>query len=139
MKIGNLVRFVHEKKGGPVHRIVSVMADGMVELNDMGGYFAPHLFVMADDIANIPPTTTKPPALVLWRSPFFVDGFEERWIAGLKRPDGTNGFEERWIADLKRPDGTTRRLCADLSSDDAELLVSAGQARFLNGGPGERT
>lgn len=56
-----LVRFGHERNGGPVHRIVSVMADGMVELHDMGGYFAPHLFAIADDVAAIPPDpqTTK--------------------------------------------------------------------------------
>jgi hypothetical protein len=56
MKIGDLVRFNHEKDGGPVHRIVSVMPDSMVELHDMGGYFAPHLFVAADDVAEIPPS-----------------------------------------------------------------------------------
>lgn len=54
MKIGNLVRFAHEQNGGPVHRVVSVMDDGMVEVHDIGGYFAPHLFVAADDIAGIP-------------------------------------------------------------------------------------
>lgn len=59
MKIGDLVRFNHEQNGGPVHRIVVVMSDGMVELHDMGGYFAPHLFAMADDIGGIPP---NPPA-----------------------------------------------------------------------------
>lgn len=60
MKIGDLVRFAHEKDGGPVHRIVSVMFDGMVEIHDMGGYFAPHLFVAADDVAEIPPSPTLP-------------------------------------------------------------------------------
>lgn len=60
MKIGNLVRFANEKSGGPVHRVVSVMHDGMIEIHDMGGYFAPHLFVVADDIAEIPPSRTLP-------------------------------------------------------------------------------
>lgn len=48
MKIGDLVRFMHEQNGGPIHRVVSVMSDGMIELHDMGGYFAPHLFVPTD-------------------------------------------------------------------------------------------
>lgn len=55
MKIGDLVRFAHEQNGGPVHRVVSVMSDDMIELHDMSGYFAPHLFVAADDVADIPP------------------------------------------------------------------------------------
>ncbi len=50
----DLVRFAHERNGGPVHRVVSVMHDGMVELHDMGGYFAPHLFAIADDIGGMP-------------------------------------------------------------------------------------
>ena len=60
MKIGDLVRFNHEKNGGPVRRVVSVMADGMIEVHDMGGYFAPHLFVVADDIGDIPPNRPLP-------------------------------------------------------------------------------
>ncbi|HEY4153529.1 MAG TPA: hypothetical protein VGM38_09430 [Pseudolysinimonas sp.] len=60
--LGTLVRFNHSGEGGPVHRIVSVMKDGMVEIHDMGGYFAPHLFTIADDIADIPPS--PPPELV---------------------------------------------------------------------------
>jgi hypothetical protein len=55
-----LVRFNHEQNGGPVHRIMSVMRDGMVKLHDMGGYFAPHLFVVADDIGDIPPSPASP-------------------------------------------------------------------------------
>lgn len=54
MKIGDLVRFANEKDGGPVHRVVSVMSDSLIELHDYGGYFAPHLFVEADDVADIP-------------------------------------------------------------------------------------
>lgn len=54
MKIGDLVRFNHERDDGPVHRVVSVMSDGMIEIHDMGGYFAPHLFVVADDVAAKP-------------------------------------------------------------------------------------
>jgi hypothetical protein len=48
------VRFNHERAGGPVHRVVSVMNDGMVELHDMPGYFASSLFSVADDIAYMP-------------------------------------------------------------------------------------
>lgn len=58
LKMGALVRFNHERHGGPVHRVVSVMRDGMVELHDMGGYFAPHLFAVADDIGDIPPSVS---------------------------------------------------------------------------------
>ena len=50
----DLVRFANQRDGGPVHRVVSVMFDGMIELHDMGGYFAPHLFAIADDIGGIP-------------------------------------------------------------------------------------
>lgn len=49
---GTLVRFYHERQGGPVHRVAFVSSDGMVELEDMGGFFAPHLFALADDIAS---------------------------------------------------------------------------------------
>lgn len=58
MKQFDLVRFNHERDGGPVHRVVSIMADGMIELHDMEGYFAPHLFVIADDVAAIPADLT---------------------------------------------------------------------------------
>ena len=58
MKQFDLVRFNHERDGGPVHRVVSIMADGMIELHDMEGYFAPHLFVIADDVAAIPADRT---------------------------------------------------------------------------------
>jgi hypothetical protein len=57
-----LVRFANEKDGGPVHKVVAVDRDGMVELNDMGGWFGPHLFAIADDIGGIPPSV--PPDLV---------------------------------------------------------------------------
>lgn len=49
MKIGDLVRFNHERVGGPVHRVVSVMRDGKIEVHDIGGYFAPQLFTVAKD------------------------------------------------------------------------------------------
>ena len=49
---GTLVRFNHEQDGGPVRRIASIAPDGMIELEDMGGFFAPHLFVIADDIGG---------------------------------------------------------------------------------------
>ena len=54
-KRGTLVRFNHEQDGGPVRRVASIAPDGMIELEDMGGFFAPHLFVIADDIGDIPP------------------------------------------------------------------------------------
>lgn len=56
MKPGDLVRFNHERDGGPVRRVASVAPDGMIELEDMGGFFAPHLFEIAEDIADIPPS-----------------------------------------------------------------------------------
>lgn len=59
LKQGTLVRFANKQEGGPVHRVVSVMHDGMVELHDMGGYFAPHLFAVADDIGDIPPSAQR--------------------------------------------------------------------------------
>ena len=55
LSVGQMVRFNHERDGGPVRRITNVAEDGMVELHDMGGVFAPHLFQVADDIADIPP------------------------------------------------------------------------------------
>lgn len=54
------MRFGHQANGGPVHRIVRVDADGMVELHDMGGFFAPHLFALVDDIGDIPPSVQMP-------------------------------------------------------------------------------
>lgn len=61
MKPGTLVRFNHERDGGPVHRVFGVGVDGMIELDDMGGFFAPHLFVIADDIGDIPPSQAQDP------------------------------------------------------------------------------
>lgn len=60
LPVGALVRFANEANGGPVHRVVQVDASGMVELHDMGGFFAPHLFAATDDIADIPPTIEMP-------------------------------------------------------------------------------
>ncbi len=57
LKRGTLVRFNHERDGGPVRRIVSVAPDGMIELEDMDGFFAPHLFEIAEGIADIPPSS----------------------------------------------------------------------------------
>jgi hypothetical protein len=72
----DLVRFNHEKNGGPVHRVVSVMPDGMIEIHDIGGYFAPHLFTPADDVADIPspPTTAHPLKRIL------IDGKPSRVV-----------------------------------------------------------
>lgn len=55
LTLGSFVRFGQERNGGPVHRVVAIAADGMIRFHDMGGWFAPHLFVIADDIAAIPP------------------------------------------------------------------------------------
>jgi hypothetical protein len=63
LRQGTLVRFANEKNGGPVHRVVSVMRDGMIELHDIPGYFAPHLFEVADDIGDIPPMIEPSPTL----------------------------------------------------------------------------
>jgi len=62
VKKGDLVRFVNEQDGGPVHRIVRAFYDGMIELHDMAGFFASHLFVLADDIGgrHEPLTSAKP-------------------------------------------------------------------------------
>ncbi len=60
---GDLVRFNHERNGGPVHRVASVQHDGMIEMEDVGGYFAPHLFTLADDIGGIPPSPEAMSAL----------------------------------------------------------------------------
>lgn len=69
LNLGTLVRFANERDGGPVHRVVSVMSDGMVELHDKGGYFAPYLFAVADDIGDIPlgrtPLTYGAPAYTI--------------------------------------------------------------------------
>lgn len=51
---GKLVRFVNEQDGGPVHRVDAISPDGMVWLDDMEGWFASHLFVVADDIVDRP-------------------------------------------------------------------------------------
>jgi hypothetical protein len=81
LKLGTLVRFAHERNGGPVHRIVSVMQDGMVELHDMGGYFAPHLFQVADDIGGIPEPKTK----LSYGAPAYTIRVERMDYAGRKR------------------------------------------------------
>lgn len=43
--LGKAVRFHHQWKTGPDHRVQSVNHVGMVTLDDMVGEFAPHLFV----------------------------------------------------------------------------------------------
>ena len=84
LRTGTLVRFAHEMNGGPVHRIVSVMRDGMVEIHDMGGYFAPHLFVVADDVGDIPPV--RPADTDLLPCPFCGGAAERIDVPG---DDGT--------------------------------------------------
>ena len=81
LKLGTLVRFNHQREGGPVHRIVSVMRDGMVELHDMGGYFAPHLFAVADDIGGIPEPRTK----LSYGAPAYTIRVERMDYAGRKQ------------------------------------------------------
>lgn len=58
--LNKLVRFNHERNGGPVHRVHQVNRDGMIELEDMDGLFAPHLITIVDDIGGIP---LSPPPL----------------------------------------------------------------------------
>lgn len=45
---GKLVRFNHEKETDLPHRVAAV-ANGMIDLDDLGGWFAPHLFKIAGD------------------------------------------------------------------------------------------
>lgn len=48
---GRLVRFAHQKAGGPVHRVSKRVTNSLgefVELEDMVGQFAVHLFVSAE-------------------------------------------------------------------------------------------
>lgn len=48
---GRLVRFAHQKDGGPVHRVSKRVTNSLgefVELEDMVGQFAVHLFVSAE-------------------------------------------------------------------------------------------
>lgn len=49
IKAGDRVRFNTESETGPDRRVVSVTRDGMLELHDMTGHFAPHLFVVVTD------------------------------------------------------------------------------------------
>lgn len=65
--LNKLVRFAHEKNAGPIHKVIAVNQDGAVELHDMDGLFAPHLFVIADDIRGIPPTVAPFPINPGWR------------------------------------------------------------------------
>ncbi len=46
---GKPVRFQHQWKTGPDHRVQSVGFTGMVTLVDMEGEFAPHLFVTTSE------------------------------------------------------------------------------------------
>jgi hypothetical protein len=45
--LGKTVRFLHQWRTGPDHRVQSVGFTGMVTLADMVGEFAPYLFVVA--------------------------------------------------------------------------------------------
>lgn len=123
------VRFGHEKNGGPVHIVVAASMDGMVELNDMGGWFAPHLFVIADDIGGIPP---NPSAAVLDDPQKIIESLRDalRWCArndatpiyrhhamrayDMKTPAETGATGTRWLtpreiarAELKEPNLAT--------------------------------
>jgi hypothetical protein len=48
--IGHAVCFAHEPDG-PIYHIQAVSWDGMVTLREMAGEFAPHLFVLAKEMA----------------------------------------------------------------------------------------
>ena len=47
--LGNLVRFAHQS-GGPYYLVVSIDKNGMVEVLGMTGLFAPHLFVLVEEL-----------------------------------------------------------------------------------------
>jgi hypothetical protein len=49
---GQRVKFKHQQGLPETHLVVFVTAEGMVELDDMAGQFASHLFVVADDPAT---------------------------------------------------------------------------------------
>jgi hypothetical protein len=70
--IGTLVRFAHERNGGPVHRIVALTSNGKVELDDMDGWFAQHLFAVADDIGGIPEVPAKDSRRASWGEAAFT-------------------------------------------------------------------
>jgi hypothetical protein len=45
-KAGDSVRFAHQQANGPDHRVADISKNGeMVELEDMTGLFAAHIFV----------------------------------------------------------------------------------------------
>jgi hypothetical protein len=44
--LGKLVRFRHTPDSGPGYHVLTVDADGRVELETLGGYFAPESFVV---------------------------------------------------------------------------------------------
>lgn len=88
LKMGTLVRFANEHDGGPVHRVVSVMLDGMIELHDMGGYFAPHLFAVADDIGDMPPSRTS----LQYGAPAYTIRVERMDYAGKKQAFEFEGY-----------------------------------------------
>lgn len=46
--LGKTIRFNHQLDG-PDHRVRTLLWNGMVELHDMVGEFAPHLFVIVED------------------------------------------------------------------------------------------
>jgi hypothetical protein len=47
--LGNLVRFAHQPEG-PYYLCVSANKDGMVEVLGLSGVFAPHLFVVVEEL-----------------------------------------------------------------------------------------
>lgn len=49
--LGRLVRFNHQPNG-PFHLCTLLDRDGMVEVFDMTGRFAPHLFVVVPDLTT---------------------------------------------------------------------------------------
>lgn len=111
-----LVRFGHERNGGPVHRVVSVMADGMVELHDMGGYFAQHLFVIADDVADIPPDRSAGGPL---------DDITIRYHSAVPNWCKLNGLEIRAVPECEGGGFMVRR-------DQAEAIIALLQLPGVN-------
>ena len=68
--IGDRVRFAHQHPDGPVHIVSAVWHTHgdppMVELKDMAGHFASHLFIAADYPADsIVPRSSRPPGTVI--------------------------------------------------------------------------
>jgi hypothetical protein len=51
---GKRVRFAHMAEGEETYRVRSMHSDGMVEIDGLGGLFAPHLFVLVQGELGLP-------------------------------------------------------------------------------------